>query len=136
MLIPSQQQKSVHAFRRAYLADVLNNPLLYKLHRPRTTMQYTTPRIVPVYNQFAQISPLEAEKTRELISFLAENNSPNFTSLTSDDFAIILDSGCSIAMTPDASDFITGTFNTQAHSVGGIGSGLESKGIGEIIWKL
>ena len=124
MLIPSQQQKSVHAFRRAYLADVLNNPLLYKQHRPCTTMQYTTPRLVPVYNQFAHITPLEAEKTRELISFLAENNSPNFTSLTSDDFAIILDSGCSIAMTPDASDFITGTFNTQAHSVGGIGSGL------------
>ena len=57
-----------------------------------------------------------------------------FNLITLDDNVVILDSGCSIAITPDASDFIDGTYAVQDNQISGIGSGLHSLGIGEVNW--
>ena len=56
--------------------------------------------------------------------------------LTADDLLIILDSGCSIALTPYITDFIDGTYKNQPCSISGIGSGLEARGIGTVQWSL
>jgi hypothetical protein len=45
-----------------------------------------------------------------------------FNNITSDDLLVVLDSGCSIAITPDLSDFIDGTNQPQEHTISGIGS--------------
>jgi hypothetical protein len=64
----------------------------------------------------------------------ADFESP-YCHVTSDDLLIILDSGCSIAITPDIGAFIDGTYLPQEHGIKGIGSGLNSPGIGEVDWK-
>ena len=56
--------------------------------------------------------------------------------LTADDTLLILDSGCSIAISPHIHDFIDGTHNTQAHTIKGIGSGLTASGMGIVNWSL
>ena len=78
--------------------------------------------------------PERAAALRAMLCFLVESNNRHFSPLTSDDLAIILDCGCTIAMTPDESDFIDSTFLTQEHYVGGIASGLKILGIGKFLW--
>ena len=53
----------------------------------------------------------EAAQLRAMICMLGELNSPSFSSITSDDLAIILDSGASCCMSPFKNDFIDGTYN-------------------------
>ena len=56
--------------------------------------------------------------------------------LTSDDSLIVLDSGCSMAITPNINDFLNGTCEPQDGTVSGIGSGLTAEGMGTIQWSL
>jgi hypothetical protein len=49
-----------------------------------------------------------------------------YTNITIDDLLGILDSGCSIAITPNLGNFIAGTYQPQEHTIKGIGSGLSS----------
>ena len=56
--------------------------------------------------------------------------------LTSDDLLVILDSGCSTAITPDLSDFPDGTHHIQDQNVSGMGSGLQAEGMGTVQWSL
>ena len=56
--------------------------------------------------------------------------------ITSDDEQLVLDSECSIAITPDLTDFVDGTYSIQDYSVNGIGSGLKTIGIGEVEWEV
>ena len=95
-----------------------------------------TPRIVPSYNNQPFVDATQASRIRAMIAFLADANAPTFTPITSDDLVIILDSGCTIAMTPDKGDFINDTYSPQQHTVGGIASGLQTEGVGQVSWKL
>jgi hypothetical protein len=61
----------------------------------------------------------------------------NVNSVTSDDVLIIRDSGCSITVTNDPTDFIPNSLRTcQFAEVKGISSGLKIDGIGVVSWKL
>jgi hypothetical protein len=62
----------------------------------------------------------------------ADFESPYCCNVTSDNLLVVLDNGCSIAITPNIGDFIDGTFLPQEHDIKGIGSGLNSSGIGEV----
>jgi len=68
-----------------------------------------------------------------MFCFLVESSNTNFSPLTSDDLAIILDSGCTIAMTPNESDFIDSIFLPKEHYVGDIASGLTTLVIGKVL---
>jgi hypothetical protein len=48
-----------------------------------------------------------------MLSALKANFDSAFNPITLDDDVVILDSGCSIALTPDLSDFIDGTYAVQ-----------------------
>ena len=69
----------------------------------------------------------------KLLSFLPDLNQDPYTLLTADDFAVILDSGCSIAMTNDESDFING-FLSVNHKICGIAARLTAQGVGNVVW--
>jgi hypothetical protein len=56
------------------------------------------------------------------------------TPITSDDMLVILDSGCTCAITFDKSDFIRPMHPVQDVELMGISSGLEVTGIGQVIW--
>jgi hypothetical protein len=92
------------------------------------------PKLVPSYNPNTVRNTAYGTTQRALLFALKAGSDPNFTPITSDDHVVILDSGCSIAITPDLSDFIDGTYASQAHNISGIGSGLQSHGIGEVSW--
>lgn len=136
MLIPSQQRADVCAHTQRYLLDVIKNPLLFLQYRPRTTICHLTPQMVPYFNDKTISNESKIKSIRDLIALLTDSNSPSFTSITSNDLAIVLDSGCTIVMTPDSSDFIDRTYKTQFHNVGGIGSGLTTSGIDHVNWNL
>ena len=82
----------------------MKDSLRYRQHRPRHSLRGYTPQIVPNYIpiQLSLSLSLSLDRVvalREYMCFLADNMCPNFTSLASDDLAVILDSGCAIAMT-------------------------------------
>ena len=63
---------------------------------------------------------------------MAELNQDPYALLTADDFAVILDSRCSITMTNDESDFIDG-FVSINQRFGGIAAGLTAQGVGNVV---
>jgi hypothetical protein len=69
---------------------------------------------------------------RAMLCALKADYDSAFNLITLDDDVVILDRGCSIALTPDLSDFIDGA--VQNHQISGKGSGLHSLGIGEVNW--
>jgi hypothetical protein len=136
MLTPSQQLIDVSVHQRNHILTLLQDPIRYRQHRPAVDCRQYTPRIVPSYNNTPFTDATQASRIRAMIAFLADANAPTFTPITSDDLVIILDSGCTIAMTPDIDDFIDGTYKPQQHTVGGIASGLQTEGVGQVLWKL
>ena len=88
---------------------------------------------MPNYNPQAIIDVVKATKLRALLSAFHTKLSKGARHLiTSDDEQLILDSGCSIAITPDLTDFVDGTYSIQDYNVNGIGSGLKAIGISEV----
>jgi hypothetical protein len=67
-----------------------------------------------------------------MLSAMKADLNSAFNPITSDDEIIILDGGCSIGITPDLNDFIDRTYAAQDNQISGIGSGLNSAGIGEV----
>ena len=53
MLIPSQQRTDVQAHTQRHILDVIKNPLLFRQHRPCTTIRHLTPRMVHSFNDEA-----------------------------------------------------------------------------------
>ena len=133
MLTPTQQNHSVAMHQKVHLLEILKDPFRFRPRRQPRTTRCVTPRIVPHHPPKVAMVPERAAAMRALLCFLVESNNSNFSPLTSDDLAIILDSGCTIAMTPDESDFIDGTFLPQEHYVGGIASGLKTLGVGKVL---
>jgi hypothetical protein len=93
------------------------------------------PRLVPTYNPQARVDIQQGAIMRALLFAMKADFDSSFLNITSDDLLVVLDSGCSIAITPDRNDFINGTYHTQEHNISGIGSGLNSAGIGDVNWK-
>ena len=48
----------------------------------------------------------------------------------------VLDSGSTCCMSPHLDDFKTSTYKVKEGNIGGIASGLQAKGIGEVSWTL
>ena len=92
------------------------------------------PRLVPTFHGNTKYDAAYGSQQRAMLTALKADFDSGFNPITSDDDLVILDSGCSIAITPDITDFIDGTYAAQDHQISGIGSGLHSLGIGEVNW--
>ena len=129
----SQWSKAYQALLQLTYNKKVNNAQPSKQH-PRSTATMVDkrdiPRIVPNYNPEAIYDLTKAAKLRALLSAFHTKLSKGARHLiTSDDEQLVLDSGCSIAITPDLTDFVDGTYSIQNYNVNGIGSGLQAIGI-------
>jgi hypothetical protein len=91
---------------------------------------------VPDYNPTAKVDLDYGTAIHVLLFKMKANFDSPYSHITSDDLLVVLDSGCSIAITPDNGDFIHGTYLPQEHDTKGIGSGLNSSDMGKVDWKL
>jgi hypothetical protein len=107
----------------------------HPISKQSTFTDQQIPRLVPNYNHTANVDLHHGTTMRALLFAMKADFDSNFLNITSDDLLVVLDSGCSIAITPDRSDFLDGTYHTQEHNISGIGSGLNSAGIGDVDWK-
>ena len=69
-----------------------------------------------------------------MIIAMASDDGEESIQMTSNDSIVILDSSCSISISPDQTDF-TEFHPVQDMELKGISSGLAVKGIGIVIWK-
>ena len=95
------------------------------------------PRAIPDFNPSAKVrDPHYCEVLRATLCSMQGSLGSKYSSMTSDDLLVILDSGCSIAITPDITDFKNGkVYPCQATELKGIASGLKIEGIGVVEWK-
>ena len=122
ILFRPQQKKLSHAWRTK------------RASRNARIHARDVPRIVPCFNATTHHDAAYGRSQRAMLSAMNASHNGAFNPITSDDSVVILDSGCSIAITPDLSDFIDGTYAVQENQISGIGSGLNSLGIGEVNW--
>jgi hypothetical protein len=93
------------------------------------------PRITPNFNPNAHmLPPVIAEGYHDMIFAMASDDGEESIQMTSNDSIVILDSGCSITISPDWTDF-TELHPVQDVELKGISSGIAIKGIGIVIWK-
>jgi hypothetical protein len=114
----------------------LHTPRKNPLSKQDISNEEDLPWLVPDYDPTATVD-LDYGTSIQVLLFAmkADFNSP-YCHVASDNLLVVLDSGCSIAITPDIRDFINGTYLPQEHDIKGINSGINSSGIGEVNWKL
>ena len=100
--------------------------------RRHSTRTLRLPRLAPSFTPH----PFPRPHLRALLFALNSSLGGSWSALTADDLAVVLDSGCSIAITPRAEDFIDGTYHVRNAQVTGIADGLSAAGIGEVLWPL
>ena len=136
----AQWSKAYHALLGSLPQPKRRNHRQPSSPKPRSTSQTFSmrdvPHLVPNYNPNTTFNALLGKQLRKDIESIVHDNHSFMTPLTSDDLLVILDSGCSIAITPDLTDFLDGTYQIQDKTVTGIGSGLQAKGIGTVQWSL
>lgn len=105
---------------------------------PVSSACYRRPTDIPVLPEtYATGQPVDssvAHDTRALLSTLIHHDHVALLSLTSDDVPVVLDSGATIAIGIDKSDFIGAVSPCPMAELKGIGSGLAVKGIGTVKW--
>ena len=131
---PSQQRLERQKHQLLHEIYKQNNPLLFRERKPRHKRK--APLESPCYNPSPNYNTSKAIELRALISYLSEHGHSQFMSLTSDDLVIILDSGATCCMSPYPDDFKDSTLKVKQCNIGGIGSGLEAKGIGIATWTI
>jgi hypothetical protein len=95
------------------------------------------PILVPHYVPYLHRSDYQVDSIRNYLHILKNSIDANISSITSDDVPIILDSGCSITVTNDPSDFLPNSLRkSQFTEVKGISAGLKIDGIGVVSWRL
>jgi hypothetical protein len=108
-----------------------HRPLSYLLHPKKLDI----PVLAPNVNHYAH--PLHHSQATEIHAMLFTLHSDfaeGTTPITSDDMLVILDSGCTCAITFDKSDFIGPIHPVQDVELMGISSGLKVAGVGQVIW--
>ena len=138
MKVPSQQKAVINHYVQKHAMHVLSNPFLFQDRRRRNSCRGRAPRLVPNLNTDQCWFDIDrAKELRAMICMLSKRGHPFFSTLTDDDIAIILDSGASICMTPEITDFIKSSYQKQSDKkVGGIASGLQVQGFGKVGWTL
>jgi hypothetical protein len=98
-------------------------------NRPLKT---SIPILTPVFNDSTSpLPPHQAAKLRAMLFALHSDYSEGTVPLTSDDLLVVLDSGCTCAITFNKSDFIDTIRPVQNVELQGISSGLQVKGVGQ-----
>ena len=151
MYIPTISRKVIEGHRTVRTVNrLLNDPFTFLYHAPSGTRSKASrpkpistrdqkikrliPHSVPNYNSNSLFDEHSAKIKRAALYCAFQSGNPSYNPLTSDDLMIVLDSGCSIAMTPNEEDFIHGTYAIDTTTVNGIGSGLQAIGIGDAEW--
>ena len=100
--------------------------------RPRMT---EIPILAPDYNKFARLLPYhQAAELRAMLFALHSNFNEGTAPITSDDMLVVLDSGCTCAITFDKDDFVGQIRPVQDVELQGISSGLRVEGVGQVNW--
>jgi len=130
--------RHIYTFRQCVVPPYVR-PRAFLAHSRRTSIKSFPnfksfiPHSVPSYIA----SPAPFSSIVLSCNLLALQGSDQFhsTSLTSDDFPIIVDSGCTIAASGDLNDFEPSSYTAaQNVTLRGISAGLEVAGIGYINW--
>jgi hypothetical protein len=106
-------------------------PVSYSL-RPKKD---DIPILAPNFNRYARTLPFhQAAELRAMLFALHSDFAEGTAPITSDDMLVILDSGCTCAITFDKSDFVGPIRPVQDVELKGMSSGLEVAGVGQVIW--
>ena len=93
------------------------------------------PLPAPDFNPSAASLPLPQAKELRVLLFAMHNDfSEGTATITSDDFMVVLDSGCTCAISFDKKDFVGSIRPVQFVELKGIASGLRVQGIGQVHW--
>ena len=105
-----------------------HRPLSYSLHPKKLDI----PILAPSFNRYAHLLPhSQAAEIRAMLFTLHSDFAEGTTPITSDDMLIILDSGCTCAITFNKSDFIGPIHPVQDVKLMEISSGLQVTGVGQ-----
>jgi hypothetical protein len=96
---------------------------------------YNLPWLVPAFNTIAQVNVVHGKHMREQWFLQRKQTLTCHIAISPPMICSPLDSGCFIAITPDISNFIDGTYQSQEHNIKSIGCSLNLTGIGDIDWK-
>ena len=100
---------------------------------PSTKMDIPIP--APDFNPSAQVLSFQQAKDYRVMLFaLHTNYSEGTAPVTLDDLLVVLDSGCTCAISFDKQDFVGLIHPVQFVELKGITSGLQVKGIGTVDW--
>ena len=89
----NQERVAVNVCSLLHDIDMKRNPFRYRQRRPNVSQKYLAPVLPISFNDDQTFDLNKARQCRDLISLLAESNHHNFSSRTTDDVPIILDSG-------------------------------------------
>ena len=108
-------------------------------HRPTSFSQRPSkieiPILAPNFNRYAYPLPNhQAAELHAMFFALHSDFAEGTASITSDDMLVVLDSGCTCAITFDKSDFVGPIRPVQDVKLKGISSGLQVSGIGQVNW--
>jgi hypothetical protein len=132
-LIKVQKYLQPKPHSKTYAPVKSSKPLSTADRVPKTDV----PIIIPYYTPSLHRSDYQVDSIRSYLHILKNSIDANISSITSDDVPIILDSGCSITVTNDKSDFLPNSLRkSQFTEVKGISSGLKIDGIGVVSWTL
>ena len=93
------------------------------------------PLPAPDYNPSAQALPFQQAKEYQAMLFaLHTDYSKGTAPVTSDDLLVVLDSGCTCAISFDKHDFVGPIHPVQFVELKGIASSLQVEGIGTVNW--
>ena len=126
-----EEQQAVKQFQYLHQVTLAEDPIRYRNRKLFNSTSSLAPRKVPSFNSNQDFDIEKATKFRKLLVALAEKGHSTYAPLTSDDFAVLLDSGCSLAMTNDLNDLIDG-YQPVNERIGGIAAGLQAMGIGDV----
>ena len=111
------------------------------VRRPNPTPFTARPRkmdisiLAPVLNRHAHpLPPCHAAEIRAMLFALQSDFSEGTAPITSDDMLVILDSGCTCAISFDKNDFVGPIRPVQNVQLQGISSGLQVQGVGQVKW--
>jgi len=124
----------IHQVRRNYAFQCCSSQwLLHPCYQPFCSHQ----SLLPFFCHNSFVPHHVPSHTLLLCHFLALKGSDNIasTSFTSDNFPVVIDSGCTIAATGDINDFKPSSYTaTQNVTLRGISAGLSVAGIGYLNW--
>ena len=120
-----------HMFARTRKGIRCPTPISHSAHFCKEDI----PIPAPDFNPSATSLPFHQAKEVHALLFTLHNDfSEGTANITSDDFMVVLDSGCTCAISFDKKDFVGSICPVQFVELKGIASGLHVQGVSQVHW--